>query len=159
MKKNLYLLSLFYGLYGFSQQAVSSSGGNATASSGSMSFTIGQIDFESASGSNGKISQGVQQPFEVFVVLSNNTFGYTFAGSLAPNPAQEATILSIGNDFSGFNNMNFDLTDITGKILRRGIINTKETTIDVATLAEACYFLNIYDNGTPVKTFKLLKQL
>ncbi len=159
MKKYFYFLSLFFSLSGFCQQAVSASGGNAVASSGSVSYTIGQIDFESASSSNGKISQGVQQPFEVFVVLSNNTFSYTFAGTLAPNPAQETTVLSIGDDFTSFNNMNFDLTDITGKVLRKGTINSKQTNIDVATLAEACYFLNIYDNGKQIKTFKLLKHL
>jgi hypothetical protein len=129
MRKNLYLLSLFYGLYGFSQQAVSSSGGNATAATGSVSYTIGQIGYESASGSNGNINQGVQQPFEIFILLTNNAFNYTFSAMLAPNPTNQSTLLSIGDDFKQFADMNFDLTDITGKVLRKGIINSKETQI------------------------------
>ena len=155
MQKSLSLLSLLCGLNGYCQQAVTTSGGNASAVSGSISYTIGQIDYESVTGSNGNVSQGVQQPFEVFIVLANNNFSYSFSGMLAPNPATESTILSLGDDFTSFNNMQFDLTDITGKVLKKGTINAKETIVDVATLAEACYFLNFYENGKQIKTFKL----
>ena len=137
MQKSLSLLSLLCGLNGYCQQAVTTSGGNASAVSGSISYTIGQIDYESVTGSNGNVSQGVQQPFEVFIVLANNNFSYSFSGMLAPNPATESTILSLGDDFTSFNNMQFDLTDITGKVLKKGTINAKETIVDVATLAEA----------------------
>ena len=46
----------------FAQKGIVTSGGNAIGSSGTVSYTVGQIDFIAASNATGSISQGVQQP-------------------------------------------------------------------------------------------------
>jgi hypothetical protein len=46
----------------FAQQAVLAAGGEATGAGGTVSFSVGQIDFVEATGAGGKANQGVQQP-------------------------------------------------------------------------------------------------
>ncbi len=157
MKKNLFLLSLFFSAVSFGQQDIDASGGNATGSGGTASYSIGQLAFESFSGSTGSINQGVQQPFEFYVNLANNQFNYSFSATLHPNPTQDFAVLSLENQDPNAS-LNYNLTDVTGKLITKGNINNKQTMIDVAALADACYFLNVFDKNKPVKTFKLLKQ-
>lgn len=51
------------------QETLSSAGGNATGSGGSISYTVGQVFYNSFSGETGSIAQGVQQPFEISLLL------------------------------------------------------------------------------------------
>ncbi|MCX6272178.1 MAG: carboxypeptidase-like regulatory domain-containing protein [Bacteroidetes bacterium] len=44
------------------QQGFVSTGGQATGAGGTVSFSIGQVDYLSAAGNNGTIIQGLQQP-------------------------------------------------------------------------------------------------
>jgi hypothetical protein len=156
MKHILFLISLFISAVSYGQKDLVSSGGNATGSGGSVSYSIGQVAYESASGTNGKITEGVQQPFEIFVVLSTPQVGASFSATLFPNPTATSVILSIDLAKEGYN-FTYDLTDVTGKVIRSGRITTDETIINVEAFAEACYFVNVLDGNKRVKTFKLLK--
>ncbi|MBT3920140.1 MAG: hypothetical protein HOF24_07130, partial [Flavobacteriaceae bacterium] len=49
----------------FAQSALTASGGEAVGAGGSLSYTIGQVDYIQASGSGGTASQGVQQAFTI----------------------------------------------------------------------------------------------
>lgn len=48
------------------QQTITTAGGNANASSGSVAYTVGQTSYKSVSSSTGLIQEGVQQPFIQF---------------------------------------------------------------------------------------------
>lgn len=156
MKHILFLISLFISAVSYGQKDLVSSGGDATGSGGSVSYSIGQVAYESASGTNGKITEGVQQPFEIFVVLSVPQVGASFSATLFPNPTATSVILSIDLAKEGYN-FTYELTDITGKVIRNGRISTDETIINVEAFAEACYFVNVLEGNKRVKTFKLLK--
>ena len=49
------------------QTAIIASGGNASGSGGSMSFSVGQIVYNTNSGTNASVAEGVQQPYEISV--------------------------------------------------------------------------------------------
>ena len=67
-KKHILFFSLSsLTIAGFSQQSTNSVGKDITGSTGSVAFTIGQIDYSYHKGSNGDESQGVQQAYELFV--------------------------------------------------------------------------------------------
>jgi len=53
------------------QSTIPSTGGNATGSGGSVSYTVGQITYRTFSGTNGSIAEGVQQTYEISVVTAN----------------------------------------------------------------------------------------
>jgi len=155
MKHILFFISLFFSTLGFSQQDVVSTGGDASSSGGSVSYSIGQVAYESASGSNGSINQGVQQPFEIFV-LAIPGHDESFTATLFPNPTATSVILSLDITKEG-SGLVYELTDVTGKIIRNGRILSNETVINVEEFAEACYFVNVLEGNKRVKTFKLLK--
>lgn len=47
--------------------------GNATGTGGTSSYSIGQVVYASATGTNDSVNQGMQQPFEIFI-LGNDDF-------------------------------------------------------------------------------------
>jgi len=49
------------------QSGAVTSGGGANGTNGSMSFSIGQINCITTSGTGGTITQGLQQPLEIFI--------------------------------------------------------------------------------------------
>jgi len=155
MKHILFLISFFISALGFGQKDVVASGGDATGSGGSVSYSIGQVAYQTVTGSSGVITQGVQQPFEIYP-LASPEFDASFSATLYPNPTATSVILLLDIAKTGLG-LNYELTDITGKILHTGRINSNETTIDVERFPEACYFVNIIDSNKRVKTFKLLK--
>lgn len=51
------------------QQTVPATGGIATGSGGTVSYTVGQAVYTTQTGSGGTITQGVQQPFEIWITV------------------------------------------------------------------------------------------
>lgn len=56
----------------YSQENVAVSGGNATGSGGSSSYSVGQITYTSQTGSGGNVTLGVQQPYEIVTLGKDN---------------------------------------------------------------------------------------
>ena len=71
-QKHLFLTVLCVGfvMFGMAQSAIVPVGGDAQSSSGSVSYTVGQIAVQTAANSNGSFSvaEGVQQPYEIQAV-------------------------------------------------------------------------------------------
>ena len=60
MKTTILLLAAIIGtINAYAQQAVPASGGNATGSGGTASYTVGQVGYVTASGAGGTSQQGV----------------------------------------------------------------------------------------------------
>lgn len=158
MKKILHLSIYFSFLLSYSQKDNVASGGEGSGSGGTVSYSIGQVSYETYNGSNGNLNQGVQQPFEIFVTLINPEFLSDLTTiTLLPNPAVNTVVLSV-SDWNTIEGALYNLTDITGKIIEKGNINSKDTSLDVSKLPEACYFLNVFQNNKALKSFKLLKK-
>jgi hypothetical protein len=138
------------------QEAVPASGGNATGSGGSGSYTVGQVACTSNAGNSGTVSQGVQQPFEITVVTSlEETSGIALEYSVFPNPASEELRLYIVNRKT--ENLSYELYDVKGNLLLKNEITDNETVIQLADLAPAPYFLKISDTQKELKIFKIIK--
>ena len=155
MEQKLLSLILFGNLcfYSFSQQNTTVSGGNASGTGGSASYSVGQVDYVNSSGSSGTIHQGVQQVYEV-----NDVSGITEFSSLItavfPNPT--SGILSLEVNETG-KEIQYELVDLTGRILTSSNILTTQTTIDLTSFASGEYLLNISSQSTLVKTLKIVK--
>lgn len=138
------------------QEAFTSTGGTFSGSGGSASSSIGQIVFTSSSGTSGNINQGVQQPYEFYIVGIETINGINLEYALYPNPAIEYVILNIEN----FNNENFNyqLFDLKGTLLINKRINDKASVIVLGNLPIATYFLKVFENNKEVKSFKIIKK-
>jgi len=138
------------------QETVAASGGNATGSGGTASFTVGQVVYTTNSGSTGTITQGVQQPYEIFLVTGiEEAFGINLEMVVYPNPASDFLKLVI-EDYK-LENLNCQLYDSNGSLIQNTEIINKETIIQTRDLPPAAYYLKVTDSHKELKTFKIIK--
>ena len=162
-KKRLKLSALFLlglGLTGIQAQeiheTIPATGGNAFGSGGTVSYSVGQIVYTNNTETNGSVSQGVQQPYEISIVTElEETQGINLSVTVFPNPTTDYLTLSTGN-FDN-KNLSFHLYDINGKMIQESKINVSETKISMTDLPPATYFLKVTVNQKEVKTFKIVK--
>ncbi|MBU1012059.1 MAG: T9SS type A sorting domain-containing protein [Bacteroidetes bacterium] len=138
------------------QNTIPASGGNATGSGGSVSYSIGQIIYTTNTGLNGSVTHGIQHPFEISVVTSiEEVNGILLEIVLYPNPASNFIKLIIENYEVG--NFRYQLYDINGNILLDNKVEGNETNIVISNLVSATYFLKLTDRKKVIKTFKIVK--
>jgi hypothetical protein len=162
MKQQRKILSIFF-LLGFcvaivqGQQTIPATGGNAIGSGGSVSYSIGQILYNTISGTNGMVVQGVQQPYEISVVTAiRNTEDFSLKCSVYPNPTGGITKLVF--ESPDFENMRYKLFDINGVLLQEKEVESKEEEISLENLSASVYFLKVMKNDLEVKVFKIVKR-
>ncbi len=139
------------------QETVHTTGGNASGSGGSASYSIGQIVYQAQSGTNGSAAQGVQQPYEISVATGiEEAKGINLVVSTYPNPTTDYLILEV-KDIQLYT-LYFQLFDLNGKLLQSKKITDIQTTIVVRNLVPSSYFLKVIANIKVLKTFKIIKK-
>jgi len=141
------------------QEVIPASGGNASGSGGTVSYTVGQIVYSTNSGINGSIAEGVQQPFEISEIIGIKEAKINNPEiSVFPNPTNDFLTLKI--DVSTPLNIRFlyyQIYDINGKLLESKKLADYKTTISTVNLVSGIYFLKITDENKEIKTFKIVK--
>jgi hypothetical protein len=137
------------------QKDVMAAGGNATGSGGSASYSVGQVVYTTATGTNGSANQGVQQPYEIFVVGVDKNPGINLQVTVYPNPASVQVTLNIGS--LDPENLVYLLYDLQGKKLESQNIRSELTVIPVANLLPGTYILKVLDSQSLLRTFKIIK--
>ncbi|MBN2807815.1 MAG: T9SS type A sorting domain-containing protein [Prolixibacteraceae bacterium] len=165
MRKNssnfFVIILLFFGVTRLSAQAdFASAGGNASGNGGSLSYTIGLVNFTMNSGSVGCVSQGVQHAYEIGVIDGITVSAVIeLAVFVYPNPAADFLILkhtAMPSNQSG--QLSFKLYDMKGQLLKREMIINSETLIEVNHYAPSTYFLTVNKNDEEIKSFKIVKK-
>ncbi len=139
----------------YAQQTTIASGGDFIANSGSISFSLGQTVYLTNHSTKGTEVQGVQQPFEIYLLNSiENTPLGGFNACLYPNPTNNLIQLSLESinpiDFR------FLILDSKGIILKSQKLTSTQTSIDFNLFPSATYFIKIIGNKT-FKAFKIIK--
>jgi hypothetical protein len=149
-------------LFGFglpllqAQNAIPATGGNASGSGGSVSYSVGQIVYTKNAGTNGTAAQGVQQPYEISVVTAiEKALDISLEMVVYPNPATDFIKLKISN--YDLQNLRYQLYDINGSLLLDNKVESNETSIIMSNYLPSTYFLKISDKNKVVKTFKIIK--
>jgi|DEB19_MinimDraft_2_1074335.scaffolds.fasta_scaffold25682_2 hypothetical protein len=138
------------------QQSSNTSGGNATGAGGTVSYSVGQMNYTTNTGTSGSVSQGVQQPFEIYAVTSvDDAKDLNINLSAFPNPTFDFLTLKIESAVS--KNLSYLLFDINGKLLVTQKLDGTETKIAMNNYAAATYFIKITENNNILKTFKIIK--
>ena len=139
------------------QSALVGTGGEASGSGGSVSYSVGQIAVQSNSEGNTSISEGVQQPYEIQTIGIDNYPGITLNAVVYPNPTQGTVILSI-DSFDSFSDIVFArLYDGNGKQIREIRIADHQTEIGMESLSTGTYYLNLFSGKQMLKSFKVVK--
>jgi hypothetical protein len=155
-QKIIVLILFFIGFAGMqAQNTIPASGGTGTGS-GTVSYTVGQIVYNTTSNSNGSVAQGVQQPYEISVITAlEGAKEFSLEMVVYPNPATDYLNLKIDGEVKS--QCIASLYDINGSLLRTIKIEGQETIISMQNLFPATYFLKITDNKKVIKTFKIIK--
>jgi hypothetical protein len=139
----------------FCQSNTVASGGNATGSNGNVSFTVGQIDYTSQTGSSGKINQGVQHAYEIYGTNSLQDLGDLFQLTVGPNPTIDFLILT--SSMENLAELSYYLTDLNGKKLMNPIHFTGKAEISMVNYPTGMYFLIMQNISEEIKSFKIIK--
>jgi hypothetical protein len=151
------LLLLGLGLTGLkAQEVIPATGGNASGSGGSASYSVGQVAYQTHTGTNGSVAQGVQQPYEISVVTGlEEAKSINLSVMAYPNPTTDYLTLSI-EEFD-MANLSYLLYDNNGKLLQSEKITGNPTSIVMSNLVPATYFVKVTEGNKEVKTFKVIK--
>lgn len=157
MKHKKTIASIAFSLLGIlglhAQESPTATGGEATGTGGTVSYSVGQIVYTSSAGTNGSISQGVQQHFETPETLGINEEAINSQMVVYPNPVINYLQLKIENT----DNLTYQLVDVQGKIIETKKVNANYTTIKMDNLPKATYFLKVTSSKQTVKTFIIIK--
>jgi len=161
MMKNqiIILLVLLWGaLTGVNaQEAVVTSGKTVSSTAGSVSYSVGQVVYTTIAGDNGSVNQGVQQPYEIFVVTAiPDASGIDLKLSAYPNPVRDNLTLKV-SDYES-DNLYYRLFDMNGKLLKMKKVTDPQMQIIMQDLKPAVYFLKIVDKNREIKVFKIIKR-
>ena len=160
MKKNysvtkiLLLLLLSFSGISEAQQVVIPAGNMAQSGTGTVSYSVGQVFYEPQSTAAGKVNPGVQQPYEIFALstneneVKNNILVY-------PNPVKDFLIVDFNPE--KLVKARYQLFDGTGRIINQGDLKNLKNDINTSTLSAGLYMLTISSEGKNVKTFKIIK--
>lgn len=148
---------LLIGLTGLqAQESVNVTGGNASGSGGTVSYSVGQLMYQTLTGTNGSVVEGVQQPYEISVVTGIELTDLYLMITAFPNPTTDHLTLEV-NEFD-ISNLSYQLYDLTGKLLHNEKITARQTSISMSNLMSATYFVKVIQGRREVKTFKIIKK-
>ena len=140
-------------------ETFNASGDDATGSSGSVTYSIGQVFYTYIGESVYDVAQGIQQE-ELSQTLDTpeNSIEPKAEIVIFPNPTTDyVTVNMEGFEFETGPG-SYQLYDLQGRLLKQNTINQNETQIDLNDLSSSIYILQVYINNKILKTFKILKK-
>jgi hypothetical protein len=150
MKYKIILFLLITSLKSIAQQNTIASGNSVSNSNGSISYSIGQIDYLNVNNQNGNLNQGIQQPFEIFNITSLNTIEGLNV-SIFPNPTT-----SLINIESEYQNLSIRISDISGQLLEEKN-NFSDKIISFENYSQGTYILTITNKDNKISNYKIIK--
>jgi len=150
------LLSGFGATGLYAQHSVNTTGGTAAGSGGSVSYSVGQMTYHTHNGTQGTLTEGVQQPYEILIGTGlAEAEGIHLLVSAYPNPTTDYLTLKVKEvELSG---LSFHLYDMQGRVLQANKLTGTETQIDMSRYAPSTYFVKVFSDDRLVKEFKIIK--
>lgn len=145
-----------FGISGLqAQEVITTAGGDASGSGGTVAYSIGQLVYTTCTGTNGSVAQGVQQPYEISVTTGLEVNNIDLVLSAYPNPTSDLLNLKL-KEYDN-KNLAYQLYDMQGNLLVSKKIKGNISTVNMANLPASTYFLQVMDNQKPLKIFKIIK--
>ncbi len=135
------------------------SGSNATGTSGSVTYSIGQV-FYTYIGLQTvyNVAQGIQHQ-ESDETLGNPEIEEPETNIFVfPNPAPDFVNVSMKGYELESGERSYKLYDIQGRLLKQNKIDQTETQISLNNLSPSIYILAVYVDNQLLKSFKILKK-
>lgn len=139
----------------FAQNSVNAGGGNSSSSSGSISYSIGQVFSKAISSGSNTVLEGVHQPFEISTLGVDQNPSISLEMKIYPNPTTSTVFLKTGNQ--SLKNLDYHIYDVSGKLISKGKLIQTETPIDLSKNSSGTYILIVSEASQKLKTFKIIK--
>lgn len=154
LRKLFTLLLSFWCIIVFAQpqEVISPLGKSYNNSTGSISFTLGEIMINTFNSPDLILTQGFHQSRLVITDIRSSQHK-ALEILVYPNPAKDFVILKVEN----YQEFSYMLFDITGKIIEKKEIVSTETEIDFNHLEPSLYVLKVLWNEVDVRSFKITK--
>jgi hypothetical protein len=155
MEKTLLLLFFLLIMVGSkAQQAVSCAGESNTVTSGSISWTLGELVTESGLRAEGEstLTQGFQQG-SLKVTGINESDVNDLNINVLPNPTTSYLNLVVKN----FKDLDYRLMDLNSKLIESGKLLANETQIDLTDNSSGSYLLIISKKNKEIKSYQIIK--
>ena len=136
------------------QTAINVAGGDVKNSTATVSWSIGQTFYQS---SESNLTEGVQQPYEIFNIGINDTEAISLNLVVYPNPTPDFLELKIEDKNFDFKTGSYQITDINGRVIISEKISDFHTQISMIKFMQGIYLLEISVERNTVKTFKIIK--
>lgn len=142
------------------QHSVNTAGGNVSNMSGSVSYSVGQIVYFAYAEDNGKVSEGVQHPYEIYVItFVDEPKDIHVELSAFPNPvADQLSLMVVGRNNHPQSDYHYQLLDINGKSLEAERMMDDITLINMGRKMPGTYFLKVTASEGKSWLFKIIKK-
>lgn len=136
------------------QQVISSSGSVLKNSSGSLSFTLGELVIDTKNAGATAITQGFHQT-KLTITAINVLREKNYSISAFPNPTNDFVNLKI--EKGDIHDIEIVLFDLQGKVLSNQKIESTNTEVPFSGYNSGKYFLKVIQKGKEIQTFKIIK--
>ena len=154
----LFFMLLFFtgGALTAQLQVISSAGGVAENSNGSISWTLGETVVGTFEGSNNVLAQGFQQGNLVVATGVETPPEVDIQTSVYPNPVENRLNIHIENRENTA--LNYALYDMNGKLLQKEPVESSSFTIGLGGYPAGQYILQIRSGQELIKSFNIVKR-
>lgn len=136
------------------QDSFTAAGGQASGSAGTVSYSLGQLFFQTHSSDQGSVAEGVQHPYEIFVVfVAEQKHPACLEISLWPNPVKDQLNLRVTSS----EDLSFQLLCAAGVVLIKGDVHEGLGSLSFSALSPGVYFLTFFRHQYALKTFQIIK--
>lgn len=129
---------------------------SAGATSGTLSVSYGQVDYQTTSNGTYSLYQGVQQPHEISNITLVSNLWPDLHVSFYPNPTIGSITVEISNTLS--ETIYLQLNDIQGKELQQVRVNQTKTDLALNNYEAGTYYCTVKNSQNQLKTYKIIKQ-
>jgi hypothetical protein len=138
------------------QQSANTSGKNVSQNNTSVSYSIGEVYYNTTTTLSSVITQGIQQPYEIYLISGIGNEKDVQLITAFPNPTS-STIKIVIQDIK-IDGLNYKLYDLLGKEILSGDITSNQTEVDLNNLMPAVYFIKVFRYNSTIKYFKIIKK-
>jgi len=137
------------------QNGAVTAGSDAIGVNGSVAWSVGQVTYSNNTSLDASETQGVQQPYELYITASTENNSFDFNLKLYPNPTKDFVILQL-QDFNN-DHLLYQLFDLYGNPLNTNKIVNMRTYIALNQYSSSTYLLKVMSNKQIIKSFKIVK--
>lgn len=135
-------------------EVIATSGDFYENSSGSLSWTLGEVVIETLSETNFILTQGFQQS-KLTVTAINDLQTSGIELSVYPNPTNSFLLIEVKTDKQ--RDLLLSLFDLNGKLILQKKITGSKQTVNMQNYKPATYILKVTEGNKEIRTYQIVK--